>query len=190
MPRLTTDQWESVRAKRETGATFHELADEFGVSRQAIMKRSRRESWGDGTDLRSQIARKVTEKVTRVVTKGNPEKRAAEIDAEAARRAAVIDKHRDEWEAARQMARAAKADHEGVEDRVPKDIEDPEERQKVLYGMKRTAFEDLKAAKIHAETLKIIQEGERRAWGLDLIVDVTQLTDEQLSALAAGRMPN
>ena len=189
MPRLTADQWESVRAKREVGATFRELGAEFNISHQAIMKRSQREGWGDGSSLRAQIARKVDEKIAKVDS-GNLKKRAEAIDAEAARRAAVIDKHRDEWEAARQMARAAKADHESVEDRIPADIEDPLERQQVLLAMKRAAFENLKAAKIHTETVKIVQEGERKAWGLDLIVDVTQLTDEQLAALAAGRMPN
>ena len=54
---------------------------------------------------------------------------------------------------------------------------------------KRVAFEDLKAAKITSETLKIVQDGERKAWGLDLVVDVTKLTDEQLAAIAKGKMP-
>ena len=188
MPRLTADQWDTLRAEYETGKSLNAVAAQHGVSRGAVQKRAKSEGWTQ--DVSGAIHRKVAEKVAGVVAGSHPKKKAEAIDAEAARRAAVIDKHRDEWEAARQMARAAKADHEGVEGRVPADIEDPEERQKVLYGMKRTAFENLKAAKIHTETLKIIQEGERKAWGLDLIVDVTQLTDEQLAALAAGRMPN
>lgn len=51
MPRLTKDQWEEIRAKREgTGVSFKKLADEYGVSDAAIVKRSKSEGWSDGSD--------------------------------------------------------------------------------------------------------------------------------------------
>ena len=40
MPRLTADIWATVRAEREAGATFRALADKFGVSDAAIVRRS------------------------------------------------------------------------------------------------------------------------------------------------------
>jgi hypothetical protein len=45
MPRLDASQWESVRAEREAGASFPELAARFGVSHQAIQKRAKAEGW-------------------------------------------------------------------------------------------------------------------------------------------------
>lgn len=187
MPRLTADQWETIRAEYEAGKSLNAVAVQHGVSRAAVQKRAKSEGWTQ--DVSTAIHRKVAEKVAGVVAGSHPKKKAEAIDAEAARRAAVIDEHREELESARVMARRAKDDHETVEDRVPCDIEDPEERQRVLMGLKRVAFEDLKAAKIHVETLKLIQEGERKAWGLDMPVNVSALTDEQLAALASGRMP-
>lgn len=47
MPRLTADTWETVRAEREAGASFPELAAKFGVSHQAIQKRATPEGQTD-----------------------------------------------------------------------------------------------------------------------------------------------
>ena len=46
MPRLTADQWADVRAEREAGASFGDLASRHNVSGAAICKRSQREGWG------------------------------------------------------------------------------------------------------------------------------------------------
>ncbi|AHE97185.1 helix-turn-helix domain-containing protein [Thioalkalivibrio paradoxus] len=190
MPRLTKDEWAEARALREgAGLPFSEIAERMGVDRAAVSRRAKKEQWDDGQNVAVAIQKKVTEKLTRIVTPSDPVKKAEAIDAEAARRAGVIDKHRDELEAARVMARAAKENHQNVGDQIPADIHDPMERAQALLSMKRGAFEDLKAAKIHVETLKLIQEGERKAWGLDMPVDLSALTDEQLAALASGRMP-
>ncbi len=58
MPRLTADQWETVRAEREAGASFPELAARWGVSHQAIQKRAKAEGWGDGRDVGEIVRRK------------------------------------------------------------------------------------------------------------------------------------
>lgn len=55
-------------------------------------------------------------------------------------RAAVLDRHRKEWQAPRQLS------YEAIKERN---------------------FERAKLAKISAETLMLIQSGERKAWGLD-----------------------
>lgn len=103
----------------------------------------------------------------------NQKQKAEAIDAEAEKRAAVIERHREGWSKIREMLENGRKAHKSV-----KNIED-----------KSVAFEDLKAAKISSETLKLIQEGERKAWGLDLVVDVTKLTDKQLANIAKGKMP-
>ena len=54
----------------------------------------------------------------------------------------------------------------------------------------KLAFEKSKLAKINTEIIKLRQDGERRAWGLDDIsVDVSKLSDAQLQDLIAGKMP-
>jgi hypothetical protein len=138
MPRLSKETWADIRAEREAGASFPELAAKWGVSHQAIQKRAKSEGWGDGTNVAEVIRRKVAEKVARVVADYNPQKRAAAIDAAAERSAEVVRKHQAEWE-----------DHRARFGSVPND------------------FEDGKLAKISAEMLRIRQEAERRAWGLD-----------------------
>ena len=139
MPRLTADQWESARALREAGTTFDDVAAQFGVSKQAVIKTAKRDNWGDGSDIAETIRRKVTEKVTGVVTTGNPKKKAEAIDAAAEHGAIVIREHQAEWEAHRK--------HFGS---VPDD------------------FEAGKHMKISAEALTIRQRGERLSHGLDV----------------------
>ncbi|AGA33745.1 hypothetical protein TVNIR_2085 [Thioalkalivibrio nitratireducens DSM 14787] len=187
MPALTLDQWGTARAEYEMGMSLNAVAARHDVSRSAVQKRAKRERWQQATA--GTIYRAVADRVARVPAEATPEKRAAALDEEAGRRAVIIDRHRDELEAARVMARAAKESHQNVGDQIPADIKDPMERQQLLLAMKRAAFEGLKAAKIHVETLKLIQDGERKAWGLDMPVDLSSMTDEQLAALAAGRLP-
>lgn len=53
-----------------------------------------------------------------------------------------------------------------------------------------TAMFKMKLAKVAAETTAIQQAGERKAWGLDILVDVGSLkdmTDEQLQAIIDGK---
>ncbi len=151
MARLTVDQWETVRAEREAGASFPELAARHGVSHQAIQKRAKKESWGDGSDLEGAIQRKVSEKVAGVVAGCNPKKRNEAADAEAERRAEVLRRHREEPNAARERIYAGLHAHKAAFDKEGKAL----------------AFDDLKAAKIAAEALQIVQAMERKAWGLD-----------------------
>jgi len=130
--------WETIRAEYETGATQSMLSRQHGVSRTAIQKHIEAEGWSQ--DVEPVIQRKVAEKVAGIVAGCNPKKKAAALDAEAGRRADVVQRHRDEWE-----------EH--------KDIVD------TAIGTKD--FEAAKLAKITAETLKIRQEAERKAWAID-----------------------
>jgi hypothetical protein len=138
MPRLSRETWADIRAEREAGESFDALAKRFGVSKTAIIKRSKLEGWGNGEDVAEIIRRKVTEKVTGVVTDGDLKKRVASIEAAAEKGASVLRTHQAEWEAHRQR-----------------------------FGSAPEDFELGKLAKISAEMLRIRQEGERRAWGLD-----------------------
>lgn len=152
MPRLTQDQWQIIRAKREAGRiSFDKLAAEFGVSKPAIVKRAAKEGWGDGSDVSETIRKKVTEKVAGVIT-DNPKMKQAAIDAEAERVAEVQRRHREEPNAIRERLYAGLKSHKAAETKEAKQL----------------AFEDLKAAKIASECMANIHKMERVAYGLDL----------------------
>jgi len=138
MPRLSKEVWADIRAEREAGATYSELSAKYNVDRAAIHRRAKAEGWADPTDVADVIRRKVNEKINAISTDSDPKKRAAAIDAAAERSAEVVRKHQAEWH-----------DHRTRFGSVPND------------------FEDGKLAKISAEMLRIRQEAERRAWGLD-----------------------
>lgn len=161
MPRLSADQWETIRAEREAGASFGDLAAKHGVTKTAIVNRSTREGWGDGQDVAEVIRRKVTEKVTGV-TGANPAKKAAAIEAAADVGAAVILKHQSEWSDHRE--RFGSVPSAGITPDLNADGRpDAEEVVKVI----RIDIEATKLAKLAAEMLKIRQEGERKAYGLE-----------------------
>lgn len=170
MAKLTKDQWESIRAERETvGTSFPDLAARYGVTHQAIQRRSKAEGWSDGKDVNPAIARKVAEKIAGVVAGDNPQKKAEAIDAEAERRAQVRLRHRKECE---QVAAL---------------------RQEAITERKnnvKEAFEKAKLAKILSESLSIQHACECKAWNLDVPdMDVTKMTDAQLQQIIQGKMP-
>jgi hypothetical protein len=150
MPRLSRETWADVRAEREAGASFGALAAKYGVDKAAIVRRAKAEGWGDGQDVAEIIRRKVTEKLTGTSPTA-PEKKAAAIDAAADRAAEVIRRHQEETNAARERLYAGLKAHKAA----------------VTREDKLLAFEDLKAAKIAAEALSIIQRLERINWGLE-----------------------
>jgi hypothetical protein len=150
--------WEVIRAEYEAGGNQSELSRKHGVSRTAIQKRIEKEGWTQ--DVEPVIQRKVAEKVAGVVAGCNPQKKAAAIDAEASRRADVVQRHRDEWE-----------EHKHIVD--------------TAIGTKD--FESAKLAKITAETLKIRQEAERKAWAIDAqVAPVTNIPVSQVSGPQAS----
>jgi len=147
MPRLSKEVWAEIRAEREAGASFPELAARWGVSHQAIQKRAKAEGWGDGTNVAEVIRRKVAEKVAGY----NPQKKTAAIDAAAERAAEIVRRHQEETNAARDRLYSGLKAHKAAFTKEEKAL----------------AFEDLKAAKIAAEALAIIQRLERINWGLE-----------------------
>jgi DNA-binding MurR/RpiR family transcriptional regulator len=149
MPRPTRDTWIEIRAERETGASFGELATKYGISKAAIIKRAHKEGWGDGGDVAEEIRRRVNEKLAGTVVP--EEKREAAMDAAAELAAEVVMRHQEETNAARERLYAGLKAHKAATTKEEKSL----------------AFEDLKAAKIAAEALAIIQRLERINWGLD-----------------------
>ena len=129
--------WEAIRASYEAGSTQSALSRQYGVSRKAIQKRICAEGWLQ--DVSGTVNRLTEAKVAGVVAGCDPKKKAEALDRAAEAKAAVILRHKTEWE-----------------------------RHQVLIdeALAESNFERAKLAKITAETLKIRQEGERRAWSI------------------------
>ena len=157
MPRLSADIWETIRAEREAGASFADLAAKHGVTYQAIQKRAKAEGWSDGQDVAEVVRRKVAEKVVSVVPH-NQKASAAAIEAAAEAGADIIRTHQAEWLEHRQRFGSVPSAMIDLPD-------DAKAEQRV--GVIRADFEAAKLAKISAEMLKIRQEGERKAHGLE-----------------------
>lgn len=130
--------WERIRAEYEAGASQSALARRYGVSRKAISNHILAESWTQ--DVEPTIQRLAAEKVAGLVAGCDPKKKAEAMDLAAQRRADVEIRHCTEWE-----------EHQALID----------------TALAQRDFELAKLAKITAETIKIRQEGERKAWRID-----------------------
>ena len=130
--------WEGIRAAYEAGASMGELSRAHGVSKAAISKRARSGGWV--RDTSGAVQRLATAKVNGIVNAVNPKKKAEAVERAADALAAVIQRHKSEWERHWRIVEEA---------------------------LESGDFEAAKLAKITAETLRLRQDGERRAWGLD-----------------------
>jgi hypothetical protein len=142
------------------GYPFTALASKYGVSHQAIQKRAKAEGWGDGSDVADVIRRKVAEKVAKLSATDDPKKKAAALDAEVDRVAAIVDRHREDWEEHARLFPLTE---------IKKD-----------YDVGRSA-------KISAEVLTLRHKGQRTAWSMDEVIDVTKMTDAELEEIIKGK---
>ena len=144
--RLTADQWSSIRQQYETDPrlSFGDLAKEFGISKQSIHAHAKAEGWQRVISLQ-ELHERAQLRADRLVD-GKPDdpalasSRLDGIDEATARRAAVLERHRTEWNMPRKIA------YEAAQTRD---------------------LEKARLAKTIAESLRNIQDGERKAWGLD-----------------------
>lgn len=129
--------WETIRAEYEAGSTMGELSRKHGVDKAAISRKAKKEAWL--ADLSEVVNKRAEAKVNGLVNTVDPKKKAEAVDRAADAKAAVILRHKEEWEQHQQLIRAA---------------------------VESGDFDAAKLAKITAETIKIRQEGERKAWGI------------------------
>lgn len=138
--------WES--SPRETSGT---IAKKIGVSAQTIDGWRRKYGWKKvASEKLPEVAQKAADAYKQNLASLGPEITMEERNEAASKaievtagemRAAVIDRHRKEWGGARSLSYEA---------------------------MKKRDFNLAKLAKISAETLLLVQSGERKAWGLDV----------------------
>lgn len=163
MPRLTADQWAAIRIEweGEPVATFRALAIKYNVDNSEISRRAKREGWTKRGQLAAinESAQRKADKLTD--SDGNSTQRKLSSADLAARdeseglRAEVLIRHRREWaelEAFRKTALKAMKDAHEAGDRLS-------------WLVAKIAAD---TAKANLSALDIKQNGERRAWGLDV----------------------
>lgn len=151
MPRLTKDQWSAARIKWESdpAMTDHGLAEILGVSKQAVEQQRKKNKWQKAGALQN-VNERAQFAADNLAKLGLDKQKADSVNAAVEIRAKLLEQHREDWK---------------------------EHREQFTLPDIAANFELGKSAKITAEMLKIRQEGERKAYGLD-----EQQTQESKSA--------
>lgn len=137
-PKRQVVDWDRVRQDFELGgSTISELARRHGVDKAAVSRKAKKDNWIQ--DVNGAVDRLTTALVNGVVNTVDSKKRAEGITAAAERKLQILEIHKRQWE---------------------------QHRQHIENAVSAADFEAAKLAKITAETLKIVQDGERQAWGI------------------------
>lgn len=192
MARITAEQWQAIRTSWE----YDPDEPGFDVSGQRAGAKL-----GFKAPNRSSIKRRMDDDGK----KGNAWERRGTmqgINAAAHRKAdGMVDATGEQRECNTVAAKKYQAAREESEDLRAEVIARHRQEWRVVAALRNEAlairntdaalaFEKAKLAKITSEMTKIQQDGERKAWGLDIAVDpsvLRDMTDEQLEALAKGR---
>lgn len=203
--KLSAEQWAAIRQHWEydpDAPTYNEAAERAGKkfgfeppSKSTIDSRAKAEGWerrGSMTGINAAAQRKAdTSAVSRAAAEGvipadrtesdgaagqfsdasDPKKAASAKEEAEDLRAKVIERHRGQW---------------------PQVVALTQEALTLRKTEPDKAKERMRLAKTLAETVTLQQSGERKAWGLDVVVDPDQmknLSDEDLKAIAAGQAP-
>ncbi|MCF7994771.1 MAG: hypothetical protein K9L88_08015 [Chromatiaceae bacterium] len=161
---LPKDEWDKIRERWELDPRpgYRWVVGEMNltVTESAVKARARKERWTKRTSLKA-----IVDRAQQQADKRRPEKKPAgtfqqcETSAEQISidlRSEIIDLHRGEW-----------AEHRS---RFPLDaivIEAPEEPGRITIAPNGEKI--ARASKVMAETIRLRQQGEREAWGLDAI---------------------
>lgn len=163
--RMTADEWGEVRSRWESdpreGYTWIVSEMNLGVSDVAVLKRARKEGWAKKASLKTIVERAQARADEKVSRKVSGEVSTLTTSDAVDLRASVIEKHRDEW-----------AEHR-------------ETFTLPLLTGEESGLNMSRIAKMTAETIRIRQQGEREAWGLDAVAENTTTGVSSLSELEA-----
>lgn len=162
--RLSRDDWAAARVKWESDpeATDTSVADLFGVTRQAVAGKRERDGWAKVGVLQAvqQRAQLMADKTCANIALGNIKSDSVDLAVEI--RADVIERHRGDW-----------AEH----------------RKHFTISGIASDFDLGKSAKIAAEMIKIRQDGERKAYGLDDATNTPATNIADAMAELAKKLP-
>lgn len=128
-----------VRCCYVIGQKTKDIAERFGVKEQAILGLAKRENWAaDPVALQCRVEEKL---VPGLETAKDLEAKMAALEDEAERRMLIVQRHRTEWL----------------------------QYEDAILGPAKEAKEEKEArtAKLLGEAIRVKQQGERAAWGMD-----------------------
>ena len=211
MSRLTPEQWQSIRIvweydpdepSFEVAAARAAKKYEFKAPRrQSVHERAKRDGWqrrGSLNGINAAAHRRADSQMNPAPVpqpEGLPDSGGGQPDTEMADAPDTV-------RPARPSAEAAMGAREGdVDKRTATNVRHRQEwvniavlRNEALSLRNTDAVrcsERLRQVKVAAEITSIQQAGERKAWGLDIpldVVDLESLSDKALTAIAAGRL--
>jgi hypothetical protein len=164
--KMTPEEWQTVRERWEAdprdGQNWIIREMNLPVSHVAVIKRMRKEGWAKKASLKTIVERaqaKADEKASGVTGKVTNHHGAVTDTTAVDLRADIIDRHRREWQEHRE--------------RFPLEaivvLGDGPETAAVSAGGEKLA----RTAKTVAEMIRLRQQGEREAWGLDAVANDT-----------------
>lgn len=141
MARLTKDQWSAARVKWESdpAMTDNALAAILGVSKQAVEQQRKKNEWQKAGAMQN-VNERAQFAADNLAKLGLDKQKADAVEAAVEIRAKLLETHRADWK---------------------------EHRDQFTIAEIASNFDLGKSAKITAEMIKIRQEGERKAYGLD-----------------------
>jgi hypothetical protein len=207
MARLTPAQWAHARVSYESDprASYESVGAQFGTSKQSVWKRATAEGWkkASSTPAINDAANRRADSMVDPPTQGEGDEGDAKLDASSPfaikpekvtgpasdeesirKKATIISEHRIE---AGQLGFLLKAARNTFVAAVQ--LTGSDEDKKAAWWWAKTAQSAARDA-IAAAAMR--HDMERRAWGLDVVVDPDQmrnLSDADLALLAQGKAP-
>jgi hypothetical protein len=173
-PKMTPEQWVEIRSKYESGRySYRALAEIYGIAWTNIQRRADRQGWFKPKRMHpgaieKQINERTIERLQGTYLAHTPEEYEQAIEGDAATRADVIRRHREQWVTSSQL-----------HDEAVRALNDPEytpawipEEQLAPWRQDRPrriklASLILGLARRFTSHLVMYQEGERKAHGFD-----------------------
>lgn len=181
--KIQDEMWAIARARweGEPRCSYSDLADFLGITKQSVGKRAARDHWQKKVNMAA-LVDKAHAAADRQI--------ALSTAAPAKHKGAVDDRlHPGEWAtpgspAAAVIPRPVPDARNATPEMLAQAVEDvavdarahilarhrnewPAARNQIYKSLKSSDNEGAKLAKLVSETLKLIQDGERKAWGLD-----------------------
>lgn len=168
--KLSERQWTELRLAYESGrGTQRALAREFGIAHTTLQSRIKAEGWYRNPSKEVEVATIVH--LTGIPTTGNEEDRLAAVEVEAARRANVIRRHRDEWDG---LEKYREMSLKELETAQPREVTNEDG---LVIAVIEPSYRKTFAFKAQVEALASRQKAERLAWGLDHNANADRIED-------------
>jgi hypothetical protein len=173
VPRLSKDEWAMLAKEYAANISVAQLAKRYGVARQTIMERAKKQGWT--VRPREEIYDATQAKLQGVSYDATPEAKAALTHAIADDRARLIQEHQRGWRKVHALRADAYLILEGKPPKIIREMRQTEGSATLIADLQ---FKDLKERakfaqmviamyEADARALSTAQEGERRSNGMD-----------------------